>query len=198
LFLNPPGEGTYDLSIAEVIIHEAKQSGLNQKDMAALLHRSEQGISAAKTGQRGLTTEELLTLAEASGSGKAYMVAVHDKTPVFTSPYLDGEMVDHHRCSVLSKTIEELQEALEAAKGIQRHIINSPRPRDEVQARSVKDSLLQLLDARVAIDHIIAALSETYGINIAGLFAEHERKLVAKGYLKNEKPSRQRRSVNRG
>jgi transcriptional regulator with XRE-family HTH domain len=183
----------HGLSIAEVIIREAKQNGLKQNDMAALLHRSKQGISAAKTGRRDLSIDELLTLAEASGSGKAYMVAVHDKTPVFTSPYLDGEMVDHHRCSVLSKTIEELQEALEAAESIQKHIINSPRPGDEVQARSVKDSLLQLLDARVAIDHIITALSETYELNIAGLFAEHERKLAAKGYLKKKKPPLQRR-----
>lgn len=175
------------MSVQAIVIEEAKRAGIRQNEQAQILHRSKQGISAAKNGTRRLTIEELFTLAEAAASPRAYMETVYEAARgIMVSPYLDGDNVELNFHAVLAKTIEELEEAIATIKNLMPFTINRPDPNDELLRQRVQDGLLQLIDAGVAIDHLIAGGCERYGINIAGLYAAHERKLTMKGYLKKK------------
>jgi len=176
------------MSVQAIVIEEAKRAGIRQNEQAQILHRSKQGISAAKNGTRRLTIDELFALAEAAASPRAFMETVYEAARgIMVSPYLDGGNVELNFHAVMAKTIEELEEAIAAIKNIMPFTINRPDPHDEVLRQRVQDSLLQLIDAGVAIDHLIAGACERYNINIAGLYAAHERKLAQKGYIKKNR-----------
>src|SRR5690625_5234254 len=88
---------------------------------------------------------------------------------VFVHRWLDGEMVDLHRSSVRVKTLEELDEAIEALKGFD--LVNRPlNITDADRERLINDLFFPLLGAEGAIEIMVSILCEEYGISPAEVY----------------------------
>ncbi len=99
----------------------------------------------------------------------------------YSSPWLDGENADLHRVCVWAKACEEIAEAHK--KLSETDLISSPYRSGETRRQEVWESLLEALDARVAIDHYVAVVCETFGFSVSELYREHRKKLENLGYV---------------
>lgn len=175
------------MSIGAVIEQICQTRGLTQKELGDIGSISPKTVSAIKLGRRNAPKDVLHNWAETLDCPRVYLEMVQEATGgVYGTRWLDGENVDLHRTSVFMKTGEELREALEALKSTERLIINNPNRTEEVEKAQIKEALIQCLDARVAIDTLVAVKCETYGISVRSLFLEHQHKLEQRGYVKKK------------
>lgn len=165
-------------------LREARlKRGVTQQALGSEAYVSDSLISDIEHGRRKGSKEIRATLARALDYAKLYMEAAEEVTGgVYCTPWLDGDGVDLHRTSVWAKTCEELNEAIKAVSSAD--VINAPSKADEAHRQLVWDSLMQVLDARVAIDHYVAVICEEYGYSILDVYQEHRRKLESRGYVK--------------
>lgn len=163
-----------------------EKSGLTQNQIGSMGYVSGKMISAIECGRRTAALDTMQRIATELDNPRLYMEAAVEVTGgVGCSPWLDGDDVDLHRTSVWAKTIEELEEAEESLKSIK--IIN--KKIDSAIKAQVFESLMQVLDARVAIDHYVSICCSEYGLSVKEIYLEHYRKLESKGYVKNKKKS---------
>jgi len=171
------------MAIGQAIREARMKRGLTQEDAGRIGYVSGKMISAIETGRRAASPDVLERLVTAMDHPRLYMEAAAEVTGgVFASPWLDGEGVDLHRTSVWAKTCEELREAVRVVAAAD--VINAPSRADDAHRQMIFDSLIQALDARVAIDHYIAIMCEEYGFSVRAVHQEHRRKLEARGYVK--------------
>lgn len=95
---------------------------------------------------------------------------------------LDGEMVDLHRASVAMKTKEELTEALEAIESV--CVVNHPRSIREFDKQRLEESVLQAIDAIVALTQYVAVICIEYGFSWFKKWQKHRAKLQSKGFIR--------------
>lgn len=173
------------MSIGAVIEQICQSKGLTQKELGNIGSISPKTVSAIKLGRRNAPKDVLHNWAEKLDSPRVYIEMVRESGgEVYGAMWLDGENVDLHRTSVFMKTSEELREALEALAATERLVVNHPNQIGESEKIQIKEALIQCLDARVAIDTLIAIKCEAYGLSVRGLFLEHRKKLESKGYIK--------------
>jgi len=94
--------------------------------------------------------------------------------------WLDGPNVDLHRSSVKEKTIEEIQEALQAIKGT-----SLAKPLQNLKLfefQEVEQMLQEAVEAITALDHFAAVICEEAKISYTGLWEKHYTKLARAGY----------------
>jgi transcriptional regulator with XRE-family HTH domain len=181
------------LSVSQQVLEAAQSKGLKQAELGRMTGYSNKSISAFKTGGRRIPRQARDTIVHRIGDPWLYMEAVREDSMVFTTPKLNGENVDLHRCSVINKCLEELREAEETIKQLEPTIINLPRKSDPQTTATVKAGLLQIADVEVAVNHTIAALCDAFEISVEEVFESHLQKLIDRGYVKKEKPPLQRR-----
>jgi transcriptional regulator with XRE-family HTH domain len=160
--------------------------------------RSEKGLSAAAVARMGLVSQSMIRQVEAGtkrfatdvvirlvralGEPQLLLEAAREVTGgAFVSPWLDGDRVDLHRCSVAAKLREELKEGSGALETFD--LANVPR-KDEYTKRQAEAVVLQLIDCRVAIDHFTAVVARDFGLDVFDVFAKHDRKLLDHGLIK--------------
>lgn len=157
--------------------------GVTQQALSSEAYVSDSLISDIEHGRRKGSKEIRASLVKTLDYAKLYMKAAEEITGgVYSTPWLDGDGVDLHRTSVWAKTCEELNEAIKAVSNAD--VINAPKRADEAHRQVVWNSLMQALDARVAIDHYIAVMCEEYGFSILKVFEEHRQKLESRGYTR--------------
>ena len=173
------------MSIGAVIEQICTARNLTQKELGDIGCVSPKTVSAIKLGRRNAPKDVLRSWAEKLDCPRVYLEMVREAgCGVYGTKWLDGENVDLHRVSVFTKAGEELREALEALEATERLIVNYPGRTGEEEKAQIKEALMQCLDARVAIDTLVAVKCEAYGLSVRGLFLEHQRKLESKGYIK--------------
>ncbi len=159
------------MSIGAVIEEICQTKGLTQKELGNIGNISPKTVSAIKLGRRNAAKDVLNSWAEKLDCPRVYLEMVREAGGgVYGTIWLDGENVDLHRTSVFMKTGEELREALEALGSTEKHIINHPNQVREEEKTQIKEALMQCLDARVAIDTLVAVKCEAYGLSVRGLF----------------------------
>ena len=175
------------MSIGAIIEEVCQTRNLTQKELGRMGNISPKTVSAIKLGRRNAAKDVLYTWAENLDSPRVYIEMVREAGGgVYGTRWLDGENVDLHRTSVFMKTGEELKEAVQALAMTERFVINNPERITEDEKAQIKEALMQCLDARVAIDTLVAVKCETYGLSVRGLFLEHQQKLEQRGYLKKK------------
>lgn len=165
-------------------LREAHESmGLTQEAVGAIGYVSGKMISAIECGRRNAAPDTMQRITAALDNPRLYLEAAEEITGgVFATPWLDGD-VDLHRTSVWAKVIEELEEAKVTVEGTK--VIN--KKLDASTKSQVLESMIQVLDARVAIDHYISVMCTEYGFSVKEVFEEHKDKLQKKGYIKIDK-----------
>jgi len=145
------------VSIGAVIEQICLAKNLTQKELGNIGNISPKTVSAIKLGRRNAAKDVLNSWAEKLDCPRLYLEMVHEAGGgVYGTKWLDGENVDLHRMSVFTKVNEELKEALEALEVTERLIINYPGRTSDEEKTKIKEVLMQCLDARVAIDTLVA------------------------------------------
>ncbi len=175
------------MSIGAVIEAVCQTRGLTQKELGNIGNISSKTVSAIKLGRRNAPKDVLHSWAERLDSPRVYLEMVREAGDgVYGTRWLDGDCVDLHHTTVFLKAGEELREAIEALAATESIVVHNPAMTSEEQKDEIKEALLQCIDARVAIDMLLAVKSESYGFSIRELFKEHQRKLEQRGYVKKK------------
>ena len=95
--------------------------------------------------------------------------------------WLDGKNVDLHRCSVKEKTIEEIEEALEAI-----HSINLTTPLHAIKHFDIpklEKVLEEAVEAITALQHFVAVICTESGLSYKAVWDRHYSSLAEAGYI---------------
>ncbi len=174
------------MAIGEVIKQARIQLGITQEQAGGIAYISPKTVSAIECGRRSIAPEVLGALVRQLDNPRLSMEAAAEVTGgAYCTPWLDGEGVDLHRTSVWAKALEELQEAADAVGATR--LANRPQRATEVERTQVRESLMQVLDARVAIDHYVAVICQEFGFSISATYRAHREKLEQRGYVRRKK-----------
>lgn len=99
-------------------------------------------------------------------------------------PRLDGEAVDLHRSSVATKTVEELEEALNVIHEAVKKLNINPQFTDETDKQTIKKSILEVIDVITAANHYVAVLCREYDISWSDMWNQHKMKLIQRRFLR--------------
>lgn len=94
--------------------------------------------------------------------------------------WLDGPNVDLHRSSVKEKTVEELQEALNAL--LSTSFSKPLKLLAHFDIRDLRETLKEILEAITAGEMLVAVVCQEAGISYKDLWKEHYSDLEAAGY----------------
>lgn len=97
---------------------------------------------------------------------------------------LDGEATDLHRTTVLLKTREELEEALEAIDTTMKKITSNPQHITDTDKKVIEKSISEAIDVITAATHYVAVLCKEYGISWTKMWMQHRLKLIQRKFLK--------------
>lgn len=179
------------MAIGEVIKQARLQLGITQEQAGGIAFVSSKTISSYECGRRSIAAEVLGVLVRQLDNPRLTMEAAAEITGgAYCTPWLDGDGVDLHRTSVWAKALEELQEAVSAVGATR--VANRPQRATETELAQVRESLMQVLDARVAIDHYVAIICQEYGISISATYRAHREKLENRGYVQKQKKTAHR------
>ncbi|WP_241781847.1 XRE family transcriptional regulator [Paenibacillus sp. DMB5] len=118
--------------------------------------------------------------AEHYDDGQLYLAAAAEVTGGASAPWLDN--VDLHRASVLFKTMEEVQEVLEASSDAP--ISKTNKQLSETDRKQIKRLLMETVEAITALTHLAAVLCKEYSFSWLATWKEHRADLKAKQYMK--------------
>lgn len=108
------------------------------------------------------------------------LAAAAEVTGGASVPWLDN--VDLHPSSTHIKTIEEVQEALQAL--LKLPITKSLEQLTRSDREQIKNGIMEQLEAITALSHNTAVLCRKYDFSYTGLWNEHRAELKSKRYLK--------------
>ena len=174
-------------AVAVAVRDVRTKRGIRQDDIARLAHVHRTYISHVENGRVPDNPEVLRTLAQELDCAWLHK-ALHETlaTLVFVHRKLDGENVDLHRSSVKAKTLEELEEAIEALKGFD--TVNKPgHITDQQREEIIEGLMMQLLGAENAIETLVAVLCEEYGISPSEVYERFNRRMQDKGYQRKRR-----------
>jgi hypothetical protein len=146
---------------------------------------SRESISAYETERTSIPPDISQKLMKRYDDPFFAMTLAHEYTNGSWVHPLDGKFVDLHRSSVAAKTEEELQEALEYMKSIR--IANHPASMPEHEKQQLRETMIQAIDGITALSHYVAVVCNDYGFSWNELWQTHTRKLVANGYVREER-----------
>lgn len=170
------------MSLGQILKEARAQSGYTQLELGDELFVSRSTVAMVETGQRDLPDEVVpVAVGKLDCGFLAMEVASRYTGGAFVSK-LNGDAVDLHRASVKEKSIEEMREALDAVKNV--CVANRPERIGESDREKLEHSLLQVIDAIVALTHYVAVVCREYGFSWIKMWKKHRQKLKEDGYLK--------------
>lgn len=176
------------MTAVAVAVKEARtKRGIRQDDIARLAHVHRTYISHLENGRVPDNPEVLRTLAKELDCAWLYK-ALHEAVAslVFVHRKLDGENVDLHRSSVKAKTLEELEEAIEAVRGFD--AVNKPgNVTPEQREEIIEGLMMQLLGAENAIETLVSVICEEYGISVSEVYERFNKRMQDKGYQRKRR-----------
>ncbi|MRN56793.1 XRE family transcriptional regulator [Paenibacillus monticola] len=112
--------------------------------------------------------------------GQLFLAAAAEVTGGASVPWLD--CADLHPSSAHIKTIEEIREAEQAL--LRMPITKTLEQLSVGDRQSIKDSLMEQIEAITALTHNISVLCRKYDFSYLSLWEEHRNELRAKKYMK--------------
>lgn len=151
-----------------------------QQQLAFELGVVRETVSKYETGRSQVPPDITLSLMKKYDNPKFAMTVRSEYTG--TGPrWLDGPNVDLHRSSVREKTIEELQEALNA-------LMNTSLARpikllNHFDLPTIKSMLHEIIEAITASDHMVSIICMETGLSYTELWNEHYKDLQREGLI---------------
>lgn len=175
------------MAISQAVQEARVMQGRTQDAIAEAIFISKKTVSAIETGRRS-NPETLGMVAKALDDPRVWMELAAEVTEgAFVPVWLDGQRVDLHRSTVKAKTIEELQEAINALQSLD--LIRTPDPeRESEEERQQRHAVkMQLADAFQAIATMLAVFCRDYKESAIETYRQHRRKLQEQGHIQPRK-----------
>lgn len=154
--------------------------GLKQNELAA--GYTQQMYSLIENGQRELAPEMAAPIASKIDDPQLHSAIQRQFTGGVGAAWLDGEYASDDVSSVAIKSIEELEEAIDAIKRIP--FFRNPQSLDSKERQKIYSEMLQIHDAWVALYNLNGRMCRTYGFSMIKLCEEHDRKLQSRRYVR--------------
>jgi DNA-binding XRE family transcriptional regulator len=158
-----------------------KAANMTQQQLSFEIYESRESVSHQENGRYRVQPNISKYFAEKHNNPWVALEAAAEYTgwgPV----KLDGEVVDLHRASVVMKTKEELNEAMQAIESV--CVANHPRSIREFDKQQLEEAILQAIDAIVALTQYVAVICIDYGFSWVKMWQKHRAKLQAKGFIR--------------
>jgi len=183
------------MGIGTVIRETRTEYRLTQQALAGKVFISDSSLSDIEREKTVPAPEVLTGIVRSIDSYRLAMAVAYEATGgAYGGFWLDGD-VDLHRAVVRDKTLEELGEAVEHLR--QAAVTSPPSKVTEAQREEILDALMELLDARTAIDICLDVFCREYGISARQLIEQHRAKLESRGYIKPRQTKKKAASKGR-
>lgn len=157
-----------------------KRAGHTQQQAGSIVHVDASMIGKITNGTRKASKETMKAVVKHYDDPQLVIAAAAEVTGGASVPWLDN--ADLHPSSAYIKTIEEIREAEQALMRLP--ITKSLEQLSEYDRQTVKNSLMEQIEAITALTHNVALLSQKYAFSYAGLWNEHRDELKFKKYMK--------------
>ena len=171
--------------VGEVIRSERQRLGLSQQQLANKVHVDRSMISHWERGAMSIPYDVLCRIVRALGSHRLRtQVCFECKANSLTPPFLD--QVDMHPFVVTEVLIEELEEAAQALRTLRLANKRSADQLTDQDKASMEYAGEQVMDLLPAIQMLMAAWQEWYGVDVDRLAIAGYEKLFQRGYAKRQ------------
>jgi len=160
------------------------QAGMTQLEMTFDdYYGSRESISHQENGRYQVQPELGRYFAEKHNNPWVAMEAAAEYTS-WGIVKLDGEAADLHRTSVLLKTQEELEEAMDSILAASKKLSVNPKCVEVYEKEVIEKSLHECIDAITALNHYVAVVCCEYGVSWAKIWTQHKVKLIQRRLIK--------------
>jgi len=177
------------MCLAEAIREERSRLDLSQEEFGSIIHYSAKMVSAIETGRRHLPDDAKLKLA-AMSPRLALEICSECPANIFSTDWLDGEVIDLSPLAVTAKLIEETEELLTALRGLNLVNKNSAELLTDSDCAGLGNALMELMDILLGGKVWAVKMALTYGNRVVDLQAirqKHMQKLIRSRYIKRQK-----------
>lgn len=168
--------GQFGTALQDVL----KRTGDNRHIAGKVANVDASQIGKIVKGTRKASRPVMKATVEHYDDGQLSLAAAADVTGGAFAPWLDN--VDLHRASVLFKTIEEMEEVLDASGHAP--ISKTNDQINDTERQQIKRLLMETIEAITALTHLAAVLCKEYSFSWLGTWKEHRAELKVKKYLK--------------
>lgn len=151
-----------------------------QQQLAMELNVSREMISKIENGRASIPTDISLGLMK-KGDHPRLAMAIRNQYTKTGPVWLNGPNVDLHHASVKEKTIEEMEEAINAIRNF--NFARSLKSISHWEHQEVHNVLEETVEAITALEHLVVVLCENLNISYTETWNKHYTQLRAKGWL---------------
>lgn len=160
------------------------EAGYTQLTFGMEVHASREAISAYKTG-RTITPPDIKSKSVVLTDNPWLAIAAAHESTAGTSPViLDGDNVELNRHTVVAKTVEEVEELLEAIKRVQPLLIRPPSSLKPNEKQQIEHLVQETLDVVTSTTNMTAVICREVKLSWVYQWSKHKAKLVGEGFLK--------------
>ena len=180
--------------LGEVMRKERERRGFSQRELARAVGVDRSMISHYELGKAAMPHDVLCRTIRILRSNKLRIQACFEcEVNLLTMPYLDK--VDMHPMTVLSVVIEELEEAIDALKGLRLANKRTPDDLTEEDRESMVYAGEQIVDLLAGFDTLLSTWHEWYEFDIEKQAVAGYEKLFNRGYATRQKYTELRQIV---
>jgi transcriptional regulator with XRE-family HTH domain len=169
------------MSVGTALKRARGRHDITQGDLADQHYLSRSMVAEVERGAKRLPRDIAPKAARRLDDGFLAMEIAHEFSGGAWAGRLDGNGVDLHRSSVRAKTLEELEEAIEAINGFS--MVNAPGMIGQEHRKILESMMIEACDVVVAVNHLLAVVCEDYGISWYGIWDQWHKKAMAAGYI---------------
>lgn len=167
--------GQFSPALQEVL----ERTGDTRSKAGAIAHVDASMIGKIVNGTRKPSKEVMATTSEYYDDGQLFIAAAGEVTKGAFIPWLNN--VDLHKSSVHLKTVEEVQEALDALN--KAPITKTKEQLVDDDLKQIKAALMESIEAITALTHYVAILCKEYCFSWMSVWKEHRAYLKSKKYM---------------
>lgn len=167
------------MSIGNVIHEFRKENGMTQEEFAEQVLIDRSSIAKVESGKRQAPKSLVRQVAITFDDPRLCLAAQEEVTDGASVPYLNN--ADLHRAATHFKSLEEIEEALEAMRSAP---ISKKREQMTAADRELmKRMIIECVEAITALTNHVAVLCKEYTFSWFGIWKEHRAELKAKKYM---------------
>lgn len=160
------------------------EAGMTQLSFSFEAHVSPESVSAYKNGRAVAPPDIKSKSVLVTDNPYLAIAAAHESTAGTSPVILDGENVELNRHTVVVKTVEEVEELLEAIKRVQSILVKPQRSWNTKERQQVEHLVQETLDVVTSTTNMAAVICREGKLSWIYQWTTHKTKLAKRGFMK--------------